>query len=170
MNVFHRTSRDSRLAAFLALVIATCLALVFMLMGLAPFLLALERPREWSDYFVVPFGVVGVAVFIIAIRGAWTLASGSAVIHVLSVDDEAIEWGFIGKEERALLKDVARLYFNDGGDSLTCALHFRDGKKTRLPYIESVLGSHKSQKAFIEFMTTHHPEIPISPPRASPTG
>jgi hypothetical protein len=170
MNGFHRTKRESRVAALIAVVLALFLALSFMLVGLIPFLhTRANEHREWSDFFPVPFGIVGIAAFIAAVRGAWTLASATAVIHVLSVDDEAIEWGVMGKEERSLLCDVARIYFYDS-EGLTCVLHFRDGKKARMPYIESLLGSRKSQREFVEYMTTHHPEIPFIPTRAPSSG
>ena len=156
MNVFHRTRRDSRVLNLLALVFAFTLALIFMLLGVGA--LTLNEIDLFTRVLGLVFGLVGLAVFVVCVRGAWMMTNG-AITHVFSVDEEFIEWGFLGKEVREPIKSLEGIYWNES-DGLTCVLHFRDGRRVRLPYIENVL-SHKSRAAFLGFMAAHHPSIPV---------
>lgn len=154
MNSFHRTKRDSRILGFVGLSIAFILSVVFMLVGFVE-----SESESGGDAFRIIFGVVGVGLFVIFIRGCW-MATGGALVHVLSISEEEIEWGFVGREKRLSMSDVEEIYWDDT-DGFTFTITKADGKRVRLPYIENVV-SYKSRGQLLSFLRSTFPDIRIS--------
>jgi hypothetical protein len=82
------------------------------------------------------------------------------VIHVLSIDEEEIEWGFVGKEKRMSISEIAAFYWDDA-DAFTFLILRKDGKQVRLPYMENVV-SYKSRGALLAFLRSAFPSIQIN--------
>jgi hypothetical protein len=154
MNSFQRTKRDSRILGFVGLSIAFVLSVVFMLVGFVDI-----GSESGGDAFRIIFGVVGVGLFVIFIRGCW-MATGGALIHVFSVSEDEIEWGFVGREKRLAMSDVKEIYWDDT-DGFNFTITKTDGGRVRLPYIENVV-SYKSRGRLLAFLRSTFPDIQIS--------
>ncbi len=164
MKIFHRTNRDSKINGFIGLSFCLFLSVVFMSLGFHSL-----AEGEWSSFEVV-FGVAGMAVFVIFIRGAWMMSGGS-LTHVFSIDREKVIWGFIGKEKELNISEVKTIYWNDS-DGFTMNMSKYDGSIIRFPYIETVV-SYKSKGELLKFLRTTLSAIPIdghvaSEPNKSP--
>lgn len=154
MSSFHRTKRDSRILGFIGLSVAFVLSVLFLLIGFAS-----SEETSGIDGFRIIFGLLGASLFVIFIRGCWMATRGS-IIHVLSIDEAEIEWGFMGKEKRLPISEVAEIYWDDT-DGFTFLIARRDGKRIRFPYIENVV-SRKSRGILLAYLRQDHPDIPIS--------
>jgi hypothetical protein len=154
MNAFHRTKRDSRWLSAIGLSIAFLLSLVFMLVGF------IDLENESGFYLLrVIFGVVGICLFVLFMRGCWIATSG-ALIHVFSMDEDELEWGFVGREKRIALSEIAKIYWDDT-DGFTFVVHLTDGKRIRFPYLQNVV-SYQSRGELLAFLRSNFPAIPIS--------
>ncbi len=154
MNAFHRTKRDSQWLSAFGLSIAFLLSLVFLLVGF----IDLEN-ESGVDTFRVIFGVVGICLFVVFIRGCWMATSG-ALVHVFSIDEEDLEWGFVGREKRVSVAEIAQIYWDDT-DGFTFVIHLTDGTRIRFPYIDTVV-SYKSRGDLLAFLRSTLPDIPIT--------
>ena len=104
------------------------------------------------------FGIAGVAIFIIFIRGAWMM-TGGALIHVFSIDSSKVIWGFLGKEKELDITTVEQIYWDDS-DGFTLIMKTKSGQQIRFPYIESAV-SHKSRSELLRFFRTTLSSISI---------
>lgn len=154
MNSFHRTKRDSRILGFVGLSFAFIVSVVFMLVGFVNF-----ESESGVDPFQIVFGFVGVGLFVIFLRGCW-MATGGALIHVFSVSDDEIEWGFVGREKRLAMADVKEIYWDDT-DGFSFVITTTDGERVRLPYIENVV-SYKSRGRLLAFLRSTFADIRFS--------
>src|SRR5687767_1879724 len=93
MQSFHRTKRDSRILIFVGLCTAFLLSVIFMLVGF------MGNRESGFDSFRLIFGIAGICLFVIFVRGGW-MATGGALTHVFSINETEIEWGFVGREKR----------------------------------------------------------------------
>ena len=148
MTEFHRTKRDSRVVGFVVLSFVLVLSMIFMLIGFMDF------DGEGIGFRMV-FGFVGLAIFVLFLRGGWFLTGGGRV-HVLSMTASEIEWGFMGDEKRLEVSEVSSFYWDDT-DSFHFSIFRKDGKQVRLPYIETVV-PHKSRGIFLAFLRNNYPE------------
>lgn len=105
MQRFYRARRDSIWLAWLGVVFAFSLSLIFMIIGVF---------QDDGNYeaFQAVFGLVGLAVFVLCFRGAWGLISGVKT-RILSIDDEGLTWGAVGKENRILFDEVESIVLSD---------------------------------------------------------
>lgn len=154
MNSFHRIKRDSRILGFVGLSFAFVLSVGFMLVGFVDI-----ESESRGDALRIILGVVGVGLFVIFIRGCW-IATGGALIHVFSVNEDEIEWGFVGREKRLAISDVKEIYWDDT-DGFNLTITKTDGGRVRLPYIENVV-SYKSRGRLLAFLRSTFPDIQIS--------
>ena len=154
MNSFHRTKRESPILGFVGLAIAFVLSVVFMLVGFVDI-----ESESSGDAIRVIFGVVGAGLFVIFIRGCW-IATGGVFVHVLSISEEEIEWGFMGREKRLPMSDVKEIYWDDT-DGFNFTITKTDGGRVRFPYMEIVV-SGKSRGRLLTFLRTTFPGIRIS--------
>jgi hypothetical protein len=154
MNSFHRTKRDSRILGFVGLAFAFILSIVFMLVGFVDI-----ENESGFDTFRLIFGVAGACLFVVFIRGCW-MATGGALTHILSITEDRIEWGFIGREKQLELSEVEEIYWDDT-DGFTFTITKKDGSRVRLPYIENVV-PHKSRGSLLAFLRNVHPQIRLS--------
>jgi len=154
MKSFHRTKRDSRILGILGLSIALVLSVVFTVIGFVD----IQNESGFGAVRLI-FGVVGVCLFVIFIRGCW-MASGGALTHVFSISEEEIEWGFVGREKQLSISEVAEIYWDDT-DGFTFLITRKDGSRVRLPYIENVV-CPKSRGKLLAFLRKALPGIRIS--------
>jgi hypothetical protein len=152
MKSFHRTKKDSKILGVFGLSICLVLSLVFMLIGFH------NTGSEGRFSFELIFGLVGIVVFIIFVRGAWMMTGGS-LIHVFSVDSSKLIWGFIGKEKELDITTVDQIYWDDS-DGFTLMMTTKDGQQIRFPYIQSTV-THKSRSELLRFFRTAFPRITI---------
>ncbi len=152
MPSFHRTKRESRVLGFIALAVAFFLAMIFMLLG---FYSTIEEGRASIELI---FGFAGLALFVICIRGAWMM-TGRALIHVFSLDQHKVVWGFMGKEKQLDIQDVTQIYWDDS-DSFQLQMTTKEGAQVRFPYIANVVG-FKSRPELLRFFKTNLPAIPL---------
>ena len=111
------------------------------------------------DTFRVIFGVVGICLFVVFIRALW-IATGGALVHVFSIDEEYIEWGFVGLEKRVSVSEIAQIYWDDT-DGFTFVIHLTDGTRIRFPYMVNVV-SYKSRGDLLAFLRRNLPAVPIT--------
>jgi uncharacterized membrane protein YhdT len=154
MNAFHRTKRDSRWLSAIGLSIAFLLSLVFMLVGF----IDLENESGFDTLRVI-FGVVGICLFVLFMRGCWMATSG-ALVHVLSIDEEDLEWGFVGREKRVSVSEISQIYWDDS-DGFTFVVTLTDGTRIRFPYMSNVV-SYKCRGVLLAFLRSNFPGVPIS--------
>jgi hypothetical protein len=111
------------------------------------------------DTFRVIFGVVGICLFVVFIRGCWMATSGT-LIHVFSIDEEDVEWGFVGREKRVSVSEIAQIYWDDT-DGFTFVIHLTDGTRIRFPYMVNVV-SYNSRGDLLAFLSSNLPTVPIT--------
>jgi hypothetical protein len=88
------------------------------------------------------------------------MATGGSLIHVFSVSEDEIEWGFVGREKRLAMSDVKEIHWDDT-DGFNFTITKTDGGQVRLPYIENVV-SYKSRSRLLAFLRSTFPDIRIS--------
>jgi hypothetical protein len=151
-KAFHRTKKDSRILAFFGLMFSLFLSILFMLLGFH------RIGAEGRASIELIFGIAGLALFIICLRGAWSM-TGDALTHVFSVDQENICWGFIGQEKQLAIQDIAQIYW-DESDGFHFVIITTYGERIRLPYMATVV-SYQSRPVLLRFFRTTHPTIRI---------
>jgi hypothetical protein len=154
MNQFHRTKRDSGILVYVGLAIAFAMAVMFMLVGFVDI-----RNESGIDVFRLIFGIAGASLFVIVLRGCW-MTSGGAFTHVFSINEDEIEWGFVGREKQLATAEVEEIYWDDT-DGFTFLVTRKDGSRVRFPYIQNVVGHHSRGK-LLAFLRSALPEIRIT--------
>jgi len=152
MNSFHRTKRESRVVAFIGLTFCLFLSLLFIFIGFHSLF------TEDTASMELIFGIAGLVVFIIFIRGAWMI-SGCSLTHVFSIDKTKVTWGYAGKEKELPINSVKNIYWDDS-DGFTLLMTTNKNEQIRFLYIENTI-SLKSRPALLEFLRNTLPHIPI---------
>lgn len=154
MNSFHRTKRDSRWLGLIGLAFLLIFSLIFILIGF------IDLENESGFYLLrAIFGMMGICLFVVFLRGCWIATSG-ALIHVFSMDEDELEWGFVGREKRIALSEIAKIYWDDT-DGFTFVVHLTDGTRIRFPYLQNVV-SYQSRGELLAFLRNHLPDAPIT--------
>lgn len=151
---FHSIQRESRVLAFIGLLIAIPASLLLTLIG-ASFLEGMFQ----SYTLAIIIGLVGIALLAISIRGAWKLTTAPRH-HIFSMDEETLQHGYLGREKTIPIADTLRIYWDDTED-LTLTITRKDGTKVRLPYI-SLAVPHKRRPQLLAYLRTAHPDIPLT--------
>lgn len=151
MTSFHRTRKESRILGFVGLTLALLISIFFMLIGFANI-----QTEKWNPLQLV-FGVAGLSIFVVFIRGSWMSASG-AVTHIFNIDSEKVTWGFIGKEKSMMMKDVSSIYW-DESDGFDLSLYSSEGRIV-IPYAQNII-SHKSRATLLSYLIQNFPAIDI---------
>ncbi|MGB0990938.1 MAG: hypothetical protein ACPG32_00540 [Akkermansiaceae bacterium] len=151
MKEFHRVKKDSRLVGFIGLGVVLFLSMFFMLIGFVG-----VDERGWNALSYI-FGIPGVLLFGIFIRGAW-MATKGAVVHVFSMDNDEIQWGFLGKEKSIPVRSVSSIHWSEV-EGFGLLLNTSEGR-IRLPYIENAL-SVSGRAELLAYLRTNHRSIEI---------
>lgn len=154
MNSFHRTKRDSGILGYVGLAIAFVMSMAFMLVGFGDI-----GNKGGINAFQVIFGTAGACLFVVVVRGCW-MTAGGALTHVFSINEDEIEWGFVGKEKQLATADVEEIYWDDT-DGFTFLITRKDGSRVRFPYMQNVVGP-KSRGKLLAFLRRAFPEIRIT--------
>lgn len=152
MESFHCIKRESIILAVIGLIICFLLSSVFMLVGFY------ELGEKGHLSIEVIFGLAGLGLFIIFMRGAWMLVSGIHT-HVFSIDRNQVVWGYVGKEKTLDMAQVRHIYWDDT-DGFTLNMTTHEGELIRFIYAETVI-SINSRWKLLRFFNTTFPEIPI---------
>jgi hypothetical protein len=154
MKAFHRTKRDSRLLGMIGLAVLLVVAFFFMVVGISDI-----EQESGTSLLRILFGLGGVALFVVFIRGCW-IATGGATVQILSIDEDKFEWGYMGREKELATSEIKEIYWDDD-DGFTFVLRLKNGKRIRLPSI-GVLIPQKGRGQLLAFLWAAHPEIPIT--------
>ena len=151
-EVFYRVKRSSSILGFLGLIFAFFLSTIFLLVGIVG--------TTQGEYLTMVFGLIGAAVLVICLRGAWSLACGPC-IHVIAFELDQITWGYAGKEKVLSISEVASIHWSiDMDNELHLSLRKRDGKRVCFYYIDTLVG-RKDRPAFLEFLRNRYAMIPL---------
>lgn len=153
MESFQSIQRESRILGFFGLAVAFISSLLFMMLGAV----SIDH-AEGVQAFPLLFGLVGLAVFVIFIRGAW-IAVGRPRHFIFSMDENEVEYGFMGNETKIAIPDIRHFYWDDT-DNFTFSITCKDGSKHRMPYIETAV-PHKRRPQLLAYLRSAHPDIPI---------
>ena len=138
---------------FFALASVLVLSMFFMLIG---FVRVGEDGRPSMDLI---FGVAGVALFLLFLRGGWMM-TGRSPVHVFSMDHNKVVWGFVGKEQELDASEIDRIYWDDS-DGFSFQMTMKDGRQVCFPYMANVV-PFTSRPALLRFLRTSFPSIPIN--------
>jgi len=153
--VYHKTKRQSRVAAFIVIVIGFCVSLCLLLFAAVGV--------SGSEFFAIAvvIGLFGFALFAVSLRGVWNLAEGPK-IRVITFEPEQIVWGYVGKEKRIDAEEVASIdWLVDSDNQLTLSLRTRAGKRVSF-YDIDYLVSRKSRPKLLGILKANYPDSALS--------
>lgn len=153
MESFQSIQRESGILGFFGLAVAFISSLLFMMLGAA----GIDNP-EGVRVLPLLFGLVGLAVFIIFIRGAW-IAVGRPRHIIFSIDENEVEYGILGHQNKIAISDIRHFYWDDT-DNFNFSITCKDGEKHRILYIETSV-PHKRRPQLLAYLRSAHPDIPI---------
>lgn len=153
-EVFHRVKRSSSVLSFFGVSFALLLSGIFMLIGAV----GLQEADFW--FGTVVFGLIGLGVFVICLRGGWSLATGP-MIHVLTFEQDQVTWGYAGREKSIDMDDVISIRWAvDLDGELQLSLRKRNGKRVAFPYIDTLV-SRKHRPVLLAYLKNRYPAIDL---------
>lgn len=153
-QVFHRVKRSSSVFGFIGVSFGLILSAIFMLIGAV----GLQEADFWSG--TVIFGLIGLGLFVICLRGGCSLATGP-MIHVLTFEQDQVTWGYAGKEKSIDIADVESIRWAvDLDGELHLSLRTRKGKRVAFPYIDTLV-NYKHRPILLAYLQNRYPKIQI---------
>ncbi len=151
---YHIVKRESVFLGVIGLIVAFIIAVFFMGIG---FIGIGSNSYSWCQMI---FGLVGIGLFILFMRGGWMMASGP-YIHILSITEDQFIWGRLGKEKMLAISEIQSFYWHEFDRDLTFRINAKDGKSYRIISIENIV-SLKNRPKFKAYLKNVHSKIPVS--------
>jgi hypothetical protein len=151
-EVFHRVKRSSSILGFIGVSFGLILSGIFMLIGAV----GLQEAEFW--FGTVVFGLIGIGVFVICLRGGWSLAT-APMIHVLTFEPDQVTWGYAGKEKSLDMAEVESIRWSvDSDGELHLSLRKRGGKRVAFPNIDTLV-KPKHRPILLAYLQNRYPSI-----------
>lgn len=156
--VFQRTFQHSRVVLSIAVLLGSLVAFALLLIGGA-----VISDGELFGIAVV-FGVFGLAVLAVSVKGAWALVGGPKV-HVLCLEPDGVVWGVQGAECRLELSEIASIRYtidtdSDGAGDLSLVFKTHDGERLSVNYVSDLV-PRKSRPKLLAYIRATYPETPL---------